>query len=260
MKGRNELIRLIRNIIGDEKEDGFYTSITWNNKKIEVPNFLFKDGPAKYPEIRISPFLTNKQASHSIRIREHNSDRKSKFYNTIFQIDIYATNIVLVNKIYDEVKRRISLFYDIDTVFYGYDTAFKLVDEEKNIYHSHVYNSNDFDIISVQFCRRLMKRVCKKQDLIRNTYFIDDTGLYVRTDFPIKRIKINTVLNGLVFNDGQTAHQKGIIKTRIMNERSLSELENNDVERISFELGIFYRMDSDRNPGPLATHMMIDSD
>ena len=45
-----------------------------------------------------------------------------------------------------------------------------------------------------------------------------------------------------------------------MNTRSLSELENNDVERISFELGIFYRMDSERNPGPLATHIMIDSD
>ena len=45
-----------------------------------------------------------------------------------------------------------------------------------------------------------------------------------------------------------------------MNTRSLSELENNDVERISFELGIFYRMDGMRNPGPLATHMTIDSD
>lgn len=260
MKDRNELIRLIRNIIGDEKEDGFYTTIIWNNKTVEVPNFLFKDGPAKYPEIRISPFLQTRQASHSIRIREPNSDRKTKFYNTIFQVDIYATNVVLVNKIYDEVKRRINLFYDIDTVFYGYDKAFKLIDEEKNIYHSRTYNNKDFDIISVQFSRRLIKRVYNKQDLIRNTYFIDNTGLYVRTDFPIKRIKVNTVLNGLVFNDGQTAHQKGIIKTRIMNERSLSELENNDVERISFELGIFYRMDSNRNPGPLATHMMIDSD
>ena len=122
------------------------------------------------------------------------------------------------------------------------------------------YNSKNFDIISVQFCRQLIRRVCKKQDLTKNTYYIDETGLYVRTDFPIKRIKINTVLNGLIFPDGQTAHQKGIIKTRIINPKNLSQLENNDVERISFELGIFYRMDSMRNAGPLATHMMIDSD
>lgn len=260
MKDRNELIRLIREIIGDEKEDGFYTSIEWNNKKIEVPNFLFKDGPAQYPEIRISPFLSDTQASHSIRVRRHDYDRKTKFYNAIFQVDIYATNVVLVNKIFDAVKRRISLFYDIDTVWYGYDKAFNLIDEEKNIYHSQNYNSKKFNIISVQFCRKLMKRVCNKEDLIKNTYYIDKTGLYVRTDFPIKRIKINTVLNGLVFPDGQTAHQKGIIKTRIRRPRNLSQLEDNNVERISFELGIFYRMDSMRNAGPLATHMMIDSD
>ena len=260
MEDRNELIRLIRNIIGDEKEDGFYTSITWNNEKIEVPNFLFKDGLAKYPEIRISPFLSDKQASHSIRVRKHNYDRKTKFYNAIFQVDIYATNAVLVNKIYDAVKRRINLFYDIDTVLYGYDNAFKLIDEEKGIYHSQKYNSKNFDIISVQFCRRLIRRVCKKQDLTKNTYYIDKTGLYVRTDFPIKRIKINTVLNGLIFPDGQTAHQKGIIKTRVINPKNLSQLEKNDVERISFTLGIFYRMDSMRKPGPLATHIMIDSD
>lgn len=260
MKDRNELIRLVRAIIGDEKEDGFYTSINWNNKEIEVPNFLFKDGPAKYPEIRISPFLSDTKASHSIRVRKHDYDRKTSFYNAIFQVDIYATNIVLVNKIFDAVKRRINLFYDIDTVLYGYDNAFKLIDEEKNIYHSEKYNSKTFDIISVQFCRTPIKRVCNKSDLVRNTYYIDETGTYVRTNYPIKRIKLNIVLNGLVFPDGQTAHQKGIIKTRVMNRKNLSQLENNDVERISFELGIFYRLDSARNAGPLATHVMIDSD
>ena len=72
MKDRNELIRLIREIIGDEKEDGFYTTVIWNNETIKVPNFLFKDGPAKYPEIRISPFLTNKQALHMTPIEKQN--------------------------------------------------------------------------------------------------------------------------------------------------------------------------------------------
>lgn len=260
MHDRNELIRLVRNIIGEEKEDGFYTSVSWNNNIIEVPNFLFKDGPAEYPEIRISPFLVDRQKSHSIRVRRYDYDRKTKFYDTIFQVDIYATNIVLVNKIFDAVKRRIGLFYDIDTVFYGYDEAFQLIDEEKNIYYSQKYNNKDFDIISIQFCRQLIQRVYDKKQLMKNTYYIDKTGLYIRTDFPIKRIKINTVLNGLIFADGHTAHQKGIIKTKIRNVKNLSELENNDVERISFELGIFYRMDSMRNAGPLATHITIDSD
>lgn len=261
MKDRNELIFLIRSIIGEEQEDGFYTKVKWNNETIEVPNFLFKDGPAQYPEIRISPFLTESKASHSIRVRKHNYDRKTKFFNTVFQIDIYADNIVLINNIENAVRKRIELFYDMDTVVYGYDNKFKLIDEERNIYHSKTYNSNDFKIISVRFRRIPMQKVKHKSDLkFKNTYYVDETGLYVNTDLPIKIIHINTVLNGLVFKDGETAHQKGIIKTRVMNRRSLSELEKNDVERISFELGIFYRMDGMRNPGPLATHMTIDSD
>ena len=106
-----------------------------------------------------------------------------------------------------------------------------------------------------------MTKVQSKEGLKKkNTFFIDKTGLYIHTDLPIKMIQINAILNGLVFPDGDTAHKKGIIKTRIMNRRSLSQLEQNNVERISFELGIFYRLDSIRNPGPLATEIIIDSD
>ena len=37
----------------------------------------------------------------------------------------------------------------------------------------------------------------------------------------------------------------------------LSDLDKNNVERISFELDIFYAMDQIRDPGPLATHTKI---
>ena len=107
----------------------------------------------------------------------------------------------------------------------------------------------------------LFQRARNKQQLKRkDTYFIDETGLYIHTDLPIKMIRINSIINGLVFPDGDTAHQKGIIKTRTMNKRQLSNLEENDVERISFELGIFYRLDSTRNPGVLATDLIVDAD
>lgn len=261
MKNRNELIYRIRQIIGDEKEDGFYTHVQHNGKDIDVPNFLFKDGPIQYPEIRISPFLTESQKSHSIRIRDYEYDSKTRFYDTRFQIDIYATNLVLANNIEEVVRNRIDLFYDIDTIIYGYDKSFKRIDVERNIYHTPTYNIDNTRIISVRFCKIPMIKVKEKKDLKkRNTFFIDKTGLYIHTDLPIKMIQINAVLNGLVFPDGDTAHKKGIIKTRIMNRRSLSQLEKNNVERISFELGIFYRLDSLRNPGPLATKVIIDSD
>ena len=261
MKDRNELIYRIRQIIGDEKEDGFYTPVSYNGESIDVPNLLFKDGPIQYPEIRVSPFLTESQKSHSIRIRDFNHDSKTTFYDTIFQIDIYATNVVLVNNIEQAIRNRIDLFYDIDSIIYGYDKSFKQIDTERHVYYTPKYNSCNTKVISVRFFKKPMKKVLLKKDLKKkDTFFIDKTGLYIHTDFPIKMIQINSVLNGLVFPDGDTAHKKGIIKTRIMNRRSLSQLEKNNVERVSFELGIFYRLDSLRNPGPLATNIIVDSD
>lgn len=263
MKDRNELIRLVRQIIGEEKEDGFYTSVDYNNEIIQVPNYLFKDGTAEYPEIRISPFLSDEGTSHPIRVRRHDLDAKVKYHRAIFQIDIYATNVVLVNKIYSIIRKRIDLFYDIDTVWYGYDKSFKKIDIEKNIYFSPLYNSKNFTIIGVNCCKKQFTKVYDKKYLgQKNIYYFDETGIYISTDLPIKMIRINNILNGLVFPDGETEHQKGIIKTHVQNKRMLSELEKNNVERISFELGILYRTESLRNPGPIATglHIDIDSD
>lgn len=261
MKDKNELIYLIRQIIGIEKEDGFYTPVEYNGEIIEVPNFLFKDGPAEYPEIRISPFVAKTRKSNELRLKGYGMNIKRKFYDTIFQIDIYATNIVLANKIDSAVKRRIDYFYDIDTVIYGYDKDFKLIDEEKTIYHHKGYNTNDFKIISVYIKNIPLLRVFDKKELNRkNTYFIDKTGLYVNTDLNIKMLQISVIINGLTFPDGETAHMKGIIKMRRSNERSLSELEKNQVERISYELRIFYMMDQERNAGPIATDIIVDSD
>ena len=132
IKSKNEVIYIIRQIIGNEKSDGFYTPVEYNGKIIEVPNFLFKDAPAKYPEIRISPFLEDNEESHSIRVRKYNYDNKKTFYTAKFQIDIYATNAVEVNQIYDAVSNRIDLAYDIDSVIYGYDKRFKRIDN--NLY------------------------------------------------------------------------------------------------------------------------------
>ena len=261
MENDNELIYCMRQIIGNEKENGFFTPVKYNNDIIEVPNFLFKDGPSKYPEIRISPFLSKTLKSHPIRVRGHNYDIKREFYDTVFQVDIYATNVVLANNIEHAINNRLDLFYDIDTVIYGYDKHFKIIDEEKNIYYHNKYNINNFKIIDVYIRNFYLTRVFDKEKLSKkNTYYIDETGLYINTMLNIKMIQINVVLNGLIFPDGETAHRKGIIKTRILSRRNLSDLEDNNVERISIDIGIFYRFDRQRSAGPIATDITIDSD
>ena len=146
-------------------------------------------------------------------------------------------------------------------MLYGYDKDFQLIDEERSIYYHKGYNTDNFKIISIYFGNIPLRRVYNKKDLQkRDTYYINDTGLYVNTLFNIKMIKINNIVSGLTFSDGQTANSKGIVKTRTLNKRQISELEKNNVERISFELGIDYILDQERNPGPIATDIIVDSD
>lgn len=261
MNDRNELIYRIRQMLGDEREDGFYAPVEYNGEIIEVPNYLFKDGPAQYPEIRISPFLSDDLKAHPIRVTTNNGQAKREFYEAIFQVDIFATNIVLVNRIADAIWRRIEFFYDIDTMVYGYDKDFKLIDEERMIYHHKGYNTNNYKIINIYFGNIDLERVYDKKQLARrNTYYLDETGLYINTIFNMKMVQIKIVLNGLIFPDGDTANKKGIIKTRIVNRRNLSELEKNNVERVSLELKTFYMLDQVRQTGPKATDIIVDSD
>ena len=58
MTTRNELIYSIRSIIGDDEPSGFFTKVQNGKEIYKVPNYLFKDAPAEYPEIRISPFIS----------------------------------------------------------------------------------------------------------------------------------------------------------------------------------------------------------
>lgn len=253
VKSKNELIRIIRQVIGEERADGFFTPVSYNGEMIEVPNFLFKDAPSVYPEIRISPFLEDNQEAHPIRIRGHNYENKKEFFTAKFQVDIYATNIVQVNDIYDAVKRRIGLFYDIDTVVYGYDKRFKQIG--RHIYCNEEYKNFRFADVMVGDIH--LKPVTRIEDLKINTYLANEDGMYINTCLPIQFLRMRSIINGLLLPDGETTYAKSVIKMRVANRIMLSELEKNDVERISFELEVFYGMDGIRNAGPLATNAII---
>lgn len=255
MKTKNELIYSIRQILGEEKSNGFFLPVEYNDKIIQVPNYLFKDAPAEYPEIRISPFLEDKMESHAVRIRKYNYDNKKRFYTAKFQIDIYSTNVVQVNTIYDALERRIDLFYDIDTVIYGYNKSFEQISDY--MYHSPMFTNQYFQFSDIVIKNRRIHKVKNYDDMEMNTYFINSEGLFIKTSLPIKFIKMWSIINGLTFPDGTTAFSRGIIKTNISDKIMLSDLEKNNVERISFELDIFYAMDQIREPGPLATHTKI---
>lgn len=255
MKNRNELIYYIRQVIGQELLDGFYTIIKDQGEIVKVPNYLFKDNKAEYPEIRISPFIRDEEVAHPFRVRSCNRDDKIKHYRAIFQIDIYATNVVIANKIYDAVSRRVDLFNDYDTVLYGYNKSFKEVDD--NLYFTNIYTSSNFNIFRILINNNIISKVSSQDLLENNTYIINEDGLYIQTTLPIQDINIFCILNGLTFSDGDIAYDKNIITLKIQNKKMLSELENNRVERIKFDLSILYNLTQERDPGPILEDISV---
>ncbi|MBR3208665.1 MAG: hypothetical protein IKF82_00195 [Bacilli bacterium] len=259
MKSKNKLIYLVRSIIGNDEPSGFYTPVRYNDKIIKVPNYLFKDAPAEYPEVRISPFISDVEETVAQRFYGcHNKAGKLRFYTATFQIDIYATTIPLVNNIYEAIFKRVDLFNDYDTVIYGYNKSFQEIEE--GLYFSPIYDSQSFNIFRIHIKDNIICPIDNIENINNNTYMINEDGLYVRTTLPIQKIKIHHIINGLKFNNNKTSYQEHILNMNISNVRMLSELENDDVERISFRLNIFYHMWHKRNFGPILEDVIISSD
>ena len=259
MKTKNQLIYLVRQIIGQEETTGFYTDVINNNKLYKVPNYLFKDAPAEYPEVRISPFIADVEVTAQKRLQcRPNRLTKVRHYKAIFQVDIYATTVQMVNNVYAAVAQRVDLFNDYDIIKYGYNRSFKQVNE--NQYYTPIYNTRNFNIVRIVINNNIIRRVDNISDLTNNTYMITEDGLYVQTTLPIHKIHIFHILNGLTFSNNKTAYDEGILQLNIENKKMLSELEKNNVERITFDLSIFYKMSQDRNPGPILEDVDITSD
>jgi len=259
MRSKNKLIYLIRQIIGDEEASGFYTKVVNNNELYKVPNYLFKDAPAEYPEVRISPFVEDVEVTHGRRFDcLRNRLIKQRYYKAIFQVDIYATTVQMVNNIYDAIYERIDLFNDYDVIVYGYNRSFRKINE--NEYYTRIYNTRNFNIFRILINNNIIRRVDNVNKIQNNTYMITEDGLYIQTTLPIHKIRIFHILNGLTFSNGKIAYSENILQLDVQNKKMLSELEKNNVERITFDLSIFYNMHQDRNPGPILEDVDIISD
>lgn len=259
MKTKNQLIYLVRQIIGQEETTGFYTDVINNDKLYKVPNYLFKDAPAEYPEVRISPFIEDVEVTKQRRFYcKPNRLTKVRHYKAIFQVDIYATTVQMVNNVYAAVAQRVDLFNDYDIIRYGYNKSFKQIN--KNQYYTPIYNTRNFNIIRIVINNNIIRRIDNINDLTNNTYMITEDGLYVQTTLPIHKIHIFHILNGLTFSNNKTTYDEGILQLNIQNKKMLSELEKNNVERITFDLSIFYKMSQERNPGPILEDVEIISD
>ena len=233
----NNIIKTICEIIGDHQTDGGYQ---FPYSKRPIPVLLNKDKTTSYPEIRISTFI-----EHSDFYTERFAEKTLRDYREwktgVFQIDIFAQNLAEVNNIYLELRDRIYDFFNLEVLTFSYNEYF--TQENDNVYKniSYALDKNLFiDIYHIEVGKQKLQRVFSLDELVEESFFVDEEALYVKTSKKIKKIKISVITQGRLFNDKTSPSNRGIAYHQVGDPRNLSELEDNEIERISFDLHILF--------------------
>ena len=235
MAFQNQIIKTVLEILGDNKGGAYYFD--------EVPVFLNKDESTKYPEIRVSPFIF-RDVFQSERYIDKPNRGQVEYSNGTFQIDIYS-------KIYD--------FFHSELVVYNC-TEEDFVEKGDNLYenpaialHTKIFK----DVYSVKTGKFRFKRVLSKDDLKMNTFYVDDNSLLIKME-KLVSVDVTVIVQGCLFKDKTSVGDRGILSYNITDSRNLSELEENEVERISFDLELTYVEKRYRERLPRVEHLIND--
>ena len=106
------------------------------------------------------------------------------------------------------------------------------------------------DVYSVSLEGQRLKRVDLFDDLDFDTFYIDEDALYICTKKNLKTLEMKVLLQGRLFENGDSYSDRGIHYYELSNQRNLSSLEDNEVERISFDMYILYSHRREREEIP----------
>ena len=238
----NLITKSIFEIIGDKTETGYSFNY--------IPVLLNKDPTTQYPEIRISPFIDKFDVMDQKYI-EKSYQAYRHWEGGIFQIDIFTRNIIDGQNIYDKLIERIYDFFNLETLIYNWTPSFKEI--STNIYKNIDYAlTGDLfkDVYSVSLEKEKLKRVYIYDDLDFDTFYIDEDALYICTKRNLKTLEMKVLLQGRLFDNGDSYSDRGIHYYELSNQRNLSSLEENEVERISFDMYILYSHRREREEIP----------
>lgn len=242
MSYTNLITKSIFEIIGDK------TNLGYSFK--DVPIFLNKDFTTQYPQIRVSPFidkadvLDQKYIEKTLKAYRH-------WESGIFQIDIYTKNVIEGQNIYDSLIERIYDFFNLETLIYNWTPNFKEID-------TNVYKNIDYaltgdlfkDVYSVVLEKQKLKQVHFFHDLDLDSFYIDEDALYICSKKDLKTLEMKVLLQGNLFDNGDSYSDRGIHYYELSNQRNLSALEDNEVERISFDMFVLYSHRREREEIP----------
>ena len=242
MSFTNKITKSVLEMCGDISPKGYQLN--------DVPILLNKDKTTQYPEIRVSPFIHKKEVEYQ-RYMEKSYAQYRKYESGVFQIDIYSRNVIEAQKIYDKLTTRIYDFFNLETVIYNWNPNFKEIDTDiyKNIDYA-VTGELFKDIYSVRICKEKLERVFCYDDLVLDSWYVDEDALYVCTKQDLHSLDIKVLMQGRLFDDGDAYSDRGLHFHKIQAQRNLSGLEANNVERISFDLFILFSHTREREAIP----------
>lgn len=238
----NQIIQSLLEILGDKTELGYSFNL--------IPIFLNKDKTTQYPEIRISPFI-DKFSLTDQKYIEKTYQAYRHWEGGVFQIDIYTRNIIEANNIYDKLIERIYDFFNLETLVYNWNPEFKQIDDFIFKNKAYALTGDLFkDIYSCVLEGHKLKRVYDYNMLGYDTYYADEDALYICSKKNLKSLELKVLLQGRLFENGDSYSDRGIHYYELSDQRNLSALEDNEVERISFDMTIIYSHRREREPLP----------
>ena len=250
----NQVTRAVFELLGDKVPGGY--ELVVNNA--EIPLFLNKDGTTQYPQIRVAPFIEKGDTKYQKYIEE-TSQAYRHWQFGIFQVDIYCKNLIQAQNIYDVLERRLFDFFNLETIVFDYNHEFDLVD-------THTYKTQSYallddglfkDIYGIRIEDTILKRVKHLDKLDMDCFYVDNHFLYVKTDKNIHKIKIKVLTQGRLFSNGYSYSDNGIHAYHLSEQRNLSSLEDNEVERISFDLEILFSQRLNREKLPRVDEVRV---
>lgn len=238
----NQIVKSFLEIIGDK------TSYGYNFKNI--PIFLNKDKTTQYPEIRVSPFV-DRLALTDQKYIEKTYQAYRHWEGGVFQVDIYTRNIIEAHDIYDKLIERIYDFFNLETLVYNWNPEFRQIDDFIFKNKAYALKTGLFkDIYSCVLEGQKLKRVYDYDMLGYDTYYADEDALYICSKKNLKSLELKVLLQGRLFENGDSYSDRGIHYYELSDQRNLSALEANEVERISFDMTIIYSHRREREPLP----------
>lgn len=239
----NKIVKSILEIIGDKTSYGYQFNF--------IPIFLNKDATSVYPQIRVQPFIDKFDVMDQKYI-EKSYQAYRHWEGGVFQVDIFTRNIIDGQNIYDKLIERIYDFFNLETLIYNWTPNFEEIDADiyKNI--DYALTGELFkDVYSVVLEKKRLKRVHSKKFLKKeDTYYIDEEALYIHSKKDLKTLEMKVLLQGRLFENGDSYSDRGIHYYELSNQRNLSALEANEVERISFDIYILYSHRREREEIP----------